>query len=473
MSFCISGLQSQIFEDTKVSVEVSKDHPLIKLSNVINWTYLMNLVLPDLKRTTPKLKWWLGRKLKLRTHLAVYILQQLFNMKDRETEAAIKENGVYRVFCGETIVETWHSPDHTKIESFRSRLSPETQNLIANETAVLAVKLGFADPGDTDFDSTVQEANIAYPSDLNLLLKLGKKAYKVAKHLNKNIKGNLIGPIVVHYKEMKSTVRKYFFFKLDRKNPKHSKAERHMIFQSLWTMICNEVRPVADIIKKITENELSNMPWNIKRDIEVIIKHAYDYPFSLIPYVFGRRHVKDKPLSFHALDVACFNKGKAGNKLQFGRAFQLGRISGNFLFAAKCSSIKMPDAESLNIMINTHQKLFGKGTLKSGTTDKGYYSKGNENTFIELKLNPLGLQKPGIKALTDEEKKIETALANRRAGIEPLIGHAKHGGQLRKSRMKSDCTTESAGYCAIMGFNFRQIVRNLGNEVKEMPWQTV
>lgn len=32
------------------------------------------------------------------------------------------------------------------------------------------------------------------------------------------------------------------------------------------------------------------------------------------------------------------------------------------------------------------------------------------------------------------------------AGIEPLIGHTKHGGQLDRSRMKSDETTKSAGY---------------------------
>lgn len=36
-------------------------------------------------------------------------------------------------------------------------------------------------------------------------------------------------------------------------------------------------------------------------------------------------------------------------------------------------------------------------------------------------------------------------LHGRRAGIEPLIGHAKHGGQLGRSRMKSDLTTLAAG----------------------------
>ena len=46
-------------------------------------------------------------------------------------------------------------------------------------------------------------------------------------------------------------------------------------------------------------------------------------------------------------------------------------------------------------------------------------------------------------------------------GIEPVIGHAKHGGQLGRSRMEQDETTLAAGYGAIGGFNLRQLVRHL------------
>lgn len=55
---------------------------------------------------------------------------------------------------------------------------------------------------------------------------------------------------------------------------------------------------------------------------------------------------------------------------------------------------------------------------------------------------------------------------NRRAGIEALIGHAKHGGQLGRSRMKSDKTTKSAGYAAVFGFNLRQLTRHIAREVR-------
>ena len=55
-------------------------------------------------------------------------------------------------------------------------------------------------------------------------------------------------------------------------------------------------------------------------------------------------------------------------------------------------------------------------------------------------------------------------LHNRRAGIEPLIGHLKQGWQMGRSRMKSDATTLSAGYSSVLGFNLRQLKRYLSGD---------
>ncbi len=104
----------------------------------------------------------------------------MYDYKDRQTEELIKANAVYQVFCGATVMKKWHCPDYTKIEDFRSRLSPGTQEVIANKTAKLGVELGFADPEEAECDSTVQEANIAYPSDVNLMVQFVALAKKVA-----------------------------------------------------------------------------------------------------------------------------------------------------------------------------------------------------------------------------------------------------------------------------------------------------
>ena len=55
----------------------------------------------------------------------------------------------------------------------------------------------------------------------------------------------------------------------------------------------------------------------------------------------------------------------------------------------------------------------------------------------------------------------DARVRNHRAGVEAIIGHIKHGGQLGKTRMKSDRTTIAAGYAAMAGFNLRQLMHKL------------
>ena len=137
-----------------------------------------------------------------------------------------------------------------------------------------------------------------------------------------------------------------------------------------------------------------------------------------------------------------------------------------------CTSIRMEDKASIRPMIEAHQGLFGQGVLQSFGTDKGYYSQANRDYLGAVKgLKELGLQQPGldIGGLAEREAETRTRLADRRAGIKPLIEPAKQGGQLGQSRMKTDDTTLAAGYSAIGGLNLRQITRHLlGKEIKSI-----
>jgi len=78
MSFCHSGMNGVIV-DSNITLKISSEHPLIKLANTLDWNAITKIVLPDLKNTTRKRFWWLGRRLKLRIHLGVFLLQQLLN----------------------------------------------------------------------------------------------------------------------------------------------------------------------------------------------------------------------------------------------------------------------------------------------------------------------------------------------------------------------------------------------------------
>ncbi len=371
MSICQSGLNSKVIGKT-VNVEINRDHPLIQFANTLLWEEMANVVLPDLQKTTTKNQWWVGRPLRLRIHLGIYILQQLLNKTDRQVEYDVKDNAAYQLFCGREIVKKWHCPDHTKIEEFRSRLSPETQRKLANHIAVIASGLGFSNPIQFDIDSTVQEANMSYPSDVSLLTKVGAMTKKVWNYLTQKIVNFQLDPIAIDLKAIKAKARACFFNK--SKDPE----EKNNALHELWMSVFTQVSPVLRILEKVLDElDWKQMPWNIKRTAEQLVNHAHDYLVDVT--IFLNRGVMEvgKRISFHLDQVACFNKGKIKG-LQFGRAYQLGRIGGNFLIVGKSTSIRMEDKSSVQPMLEMHQNLFGKSKKLSVALDKGYYSKNNK-----------------------------------------------------------------------------------------------
>ena len=142
------------------------------------------------------------------------------------------------------------------------------------------------------------------------------------------------------------------------------------------------------------------------------------------------------------------------------------RIGGNFLIPFTSTSIKMPDKKSLIPAVMEHQEIFGIGVLENVATDKGYFSKKNILKLQALGINSDGIARPGnVKMQTSEER--TRPLKDRRAGIEPLIGHAKKFG-LGKSKMKSDPATLSYGYRSLTGFNLNQLKRYLERDLKKV-----
>jgi IS5 family transposase len=140
-------------------------------------------------------------------------------------------------------------------------------------------------------------------------------------------------------------------------------------------------------------------------------------------------------LSLNLNDVACFNKGKLHKNYEFGRAYQLMRLAGNFVMVL-ANTDRMHDKHSTNKVINMHQNYFGENAIESATADKGYYSSDNEDFLLTAGVKEIGISRPGNikKELLHPTETVEK-LQNRCSGIEPIIGHIKHKGQMGRSRM--------------------------------------
>jgi IS5 family transposase len=453
------SLDATGFTDTlqgqSIVIAITDEHPLIKLANQLPWETMLLTVLPDLQ-CTEKRWWWVGRPLRVRIHLGLYILQQLYNLTDRQAEYAVHDNAAFRLFCGYSCVKPWHVPDHTKIEAFRSRLLPETQRTLANQIAVHAVKLKYAHPAQFDIDSTVQEANISYPSAANLLVKVALVAKRLVKPLNA-LKNTATATYQVSLKRMKALLMVYFTLKRQGKIDLSSE-----MLKSLWRDVVGEVWPIIKDCYLLSPFIELPKYWNLRRAVEQLQGQGYCLLDLLYQQLFEGIIPQTQVYALHATQIQCFNKNKLSKKKEYGRAYQLGRIEGNFVIVGECTSLRMPDAASLPAMIAEHETLFGRNTLDSVATDRGYYALTNQQLLENKGVTEIGLPRPNRTLNAPRNKtpgNVLEKLHNRRAGIEPLIGHIKHGGQMGRSRMKSDRTTLASGYAAVLGFNLRQLKR--------------
>jgi hypothetical protein len=440
MSLAQDGINSKI-KTHETTVRVDQEHPLILLANALPWDDLSELVCSDLRATTAKGFWREGRKLFVRSHLGLLVLQARTKKTDRDLVNEIQDNPVYQAFCGSTVINGWKCPHPTKIEEFRSRLSPETKMKINEVLIGVAVKKGFADPSSLDVDSTVQEANITYPTDAGMIMKLAKKCAKVASSLD-------VGTMV-NLKKIGGLAKEYFF------RSKGTLETQSEILTRLIKTVKEEILPViAYAEKRVVEGAL-RVKWNLKRTLKEVAIYGRQYLKDATYYAKKHKARRGKALSLHAHEVGCITKGKANKKHEFGRVFQLGRLGGNFLIAL-CSGVNLADKKAIKPMFEKHEELFGIKKLKSLATDRGYHSNPNIKLAAKKGVTEIGIQKPGPVQDGEEQE----LLRRRRAGIEPLIGHAKRFG-LGRSKMKGDRSTHGSGFTSIMGFNLSQLERKL------------
>jgi hypothetical protein len=458
MSISIKGLEAKA-KTFHFSIKITSKDIFVQLSNAISWRVVADLAWEDLKKTE-KGFFWLGRKLVLRIHLGIMVLQTLLKATDRGITEMIKETPRFQVFCGRGNIPKWKVPHFTKVEEFRNRLSPETHRRIGNYALEMAYQIGLTNPSWMDIDSTVQEANIAYPSDASLMRKLAQKCQKALKFLMEKktefLPRNLkkLRALTIDMKAINRKAKEYFFL------PKNCLLEKKIkIFAEYHQKVKRELKNFIIFSKKMSAEKIRQLPWNIQRIMGQVKEKGWRYLLDVAHFVRTHSIKEGKILSWHAEEVACIPKNKPGKERDFGRQVQLGRVDGNFIIAFPSTEVRMEDKKSVDLAIREHSEIFGPGILKEIGADKGYFSGKNVDSVLEAGINPDGLQRPkNVRRKVEEET--ARKLRNRRAGIEPLICHVKNFG-LRKSRMKSDTATVASVYRSAMGFNLHQIMRKL------------
>ena len=126
-----------------------------------------------------------------------------------------------------------------------------------------------------------------------------------------------------------------YYFNLKRKKQPICKE----VLKDLWRDVFVAVLPIIKDSHLLVKPFQKPKYWNLRRALEPLQGPGYRLLNKLHQEFFEGQKSKGHFYTLHAYEVHAFNKNKLNKKLEFGRAYQLGRIEGNFVYLGQTIDI--------------------------------------------------------------------------------------------------------------------------------------
>jgi len=225
----------------------------------------------------------------------LHILKYADNLSDEEVCARFVENPYYQYFCGEEFFRHALPLDRSSMTRWRQRQGEDSLAALLQESLAVAVKLGAARPSDFTqviVDTTVQEKNVAFPTDAKLINRAREKLVRQAREAGLTLRQSYVRvgkkALIAH--------QRYAHAK------QYKRARKQL--RKLKTYLGRTLRDIRRQIKG-----------------DLALEDAFRRPLWLGERVMTQRPRDDIPkkiYSLHAPEVECIGKGKAHKPYEFG-----------------------------------------------------------------------------------------------------------------------------------------------------------
>jgi IS5 family transposase len=362
----------------------------------------------------------------VRLMVGLLILKQLENLSDEVVVDRWCENPYYQFFCGMATFQ-WDLPCHpTDLVYFRKRIGKEgAEKLLSYSLHIHPEKVRKVE--EVVFDTTVQEKNITYPTDAKLAVKVIKKCRSIARKEGVELR-----------QSYQRVVKKHMLNQRFASHPKNRKKARASL-RSLKTIAGRLIR---ELRRKLEPGAFAYH----QNDLELFEK-----------VITQQRKDKNKVYSLHEPDVACIIKGKVHKKFdrvggRFGSKASIALTKDTNLIAGVASFKGNPhDSHTLEDTLKAVERTSGQRP-KEGICDRGYRGK-----------KAVGTTKISIpkkqKHKNSYQKQKTRKKFQRRAAIEPVIGHVKQDFRLGRNYLKGFLGDEINLILAAMAFNMKSWIR--------------
>ena len=374
-----------------ITSQLDPAHPLLALGKAIDWSGLEKIFAP-LYSTK-------GRGAKpVRLMSGLLMLKQLYNLSDESVIAQWQMNPYYQVFCGESVFQTLPPCHSTELVKFRQRIGEAgTKQLLGLS---IALHGDASEEATVLVDTTVQEKAITYPTD-------SKLAIKIINRLNKLAKKHGIKQRRTFVKETRGLRLACRHFRHVKRRGKAKKALKRL-------------RTIAGILLRELQRKL---PQNVM--------HTEAERFALYERVLAQKPKdKNKVYSLHESDIYCVGKGKDHKPYEYGRkASVVSTLDSQVIIGVASHDEHTHDSKTLKSALSEAER-FRKTPIELAVVDRGY--RGAKNRVSAEVLLPSA----PLKRDSEQRRQTKRKLCQKRAAIEPIIGHLKQDYRLSRNWLK-------------------------------------
>lgn len=393
-------------------------HPLFILANKVNWDGFQTAFEPLYCADN-------GRPAKpIRLMVGLLMLKHIRNVSDESVVEQWAENNYYQYFCGEASFVSGIPCQASELVHFRHRIGEAGIALILKES----IRINGEDSQDdkVSIDTTVQEKNITFPTDGKLHKKIIKKCQQISEDQQLPVRQT-------YTQTLKKLSREQRF----RNHPKN-KAKARKADKKIKTIAGRLVR-------------------ELERNLSPDSKHHKDLAFYQ-KVLAQKRNDKDKIYSLHEPETCCISKGKEHKKYEFGNKASFVKTNTGVIVGAM--GFRNPyDGHTLEPALEQVKQMVGK-VPKLAAVDRGYRGEkqiGETQILIPSTPKKQDSYYKKVKLRKDHQK---------RAAIEPIIGHIKQDHRMNRNFYKGIVGDNINIMLAAAAFNFKRMM----NKWKSSFW---
>ena len=349
-------------------------------------------------------------------------LKHSFDVSDERLLELWVENPYWQHFCGFEFFQ--HKPpcDPTSLVRYRKRIGPDGMEKLLAETVRVGLDAGAVRPSSLErinVDTTIQPKAIAHPQDSRLYHKALEVLVRQAKRAGIRLRQSYLRLA----KQARLKVQRYG----------HARQYRRMRreIRRLKTYLGRVYRVVG---RKIADDPA--------------LQQRFARLLGLVEWLLTQtKDGKGKLYSLHAPEVACFNRGKASGRYEFGAKNGIAATNcEGFVLAAKAFEGTPYDGHTLKATIEQSTSTSGVDPERI-YVDRGYRGHDYEGKARVI----IAGQKRGLTPTMRREQK-------RRNGIEAVIGHAKFDHRMDRNHLLGTIGDTVNALAAACGYNLRRIL---------------